>query len=117
MKTCFKCKEEKPDADFYKSGRTKDGLHCYCKVCCRETTASRKREYKKRIVEYCGGKCVICGYDKCYAALEFHHPNPEAKEPDFRQIMKNSAFEKQKELVKGCMMLCANCHREIHQDK
>jgi len=115
MKICFKCKKEKPDNEFYKSGHTKDGLHSWCNICCREQTAKQKRNYKKKIVDYCGGKCTICGYDKCYAALEFHHTNPSEKESDFQQVMKNSAFEKQKELVKGCIMICANCHREIHQ--
>lgn len=39
----------------------------------------RKRR-KANLVKVCGGKCNICGYNKSYSALEFHHLNPEEKE-------------------------------------
>jgi hypothetical protein len=31
----------------------------------------------KLFVEYKGGKCQKCGYDKCERALTFHHRNPD----------------------------------------
>lgn len=41
----------------------------------------RKREkLKKDAIEYKGGKCQICGYDKCDSALEFHHLDPSQKD-------------------------------------
>jgi len=39
------------------------------------------RKFKEKCVEYKGGKCDICGYDKYVGALEFHHENQ--KEKDF----------------------------------
>ena len=40
-------------------------------------------EYKGGKCEICGynkcGKCEICGYDKCIDALEFHHLDPQKK--------------------------------------
>ena len=41
---------------------------------------SSRRRLKKKLVEYKGGKCEICGYDKCIAALDFHHLNPNEKD-------------------------------------
>lgn len=68
---------------------------------------------KQRLVNSLGGKCCICGYNKCLSALQFHHKNPEEK--DFT-ISQNAhiAFEKALQEVKKCILVCANCHREIH---
>ena len=49
----------------------------YTCVKCRSNRVSKKRaDIKSILVEYKGGKCEICGYNKCYAALEFHHKDP-----------------------------------------
>ena len=34
-KTCFKCKTSYEDALFFKSTNTPDGLHSWCKMCCK----------------------------------------------------------------------------------
>jgi len=34
MKTCFKCKESKPIALYFKHNQTPDGYHSWCKNCC-----------------------------------------------------------------------------------
>ena len=36
MKTCFKCKTDKPQSLFFKHHQTTDGLHSWCKDCCTE---------------------------------------------------------------------------------
>jgi 5-methylcytosine-specific restriction endonuclease McrA len=71
----------------------------------------RKRT-KIKLVEYKGGKCEKCTYDKCIDALEFHHKNPEQK--DFIISGKSWSFEKLKKEVDKCMLVCSNCHKEIH---
>lgn len=78
----------------------------------QQVLSSDKRK-KQRLVNSLGGKCCICGYNKCLSALEFHHTNPTEK--DFT-ISANAhmAFEKTLEEVKKCILVCANCHREIH---
>ena len=67
-------------------------------------------EEKKKAVEYKGGKCFICGYDKCLTALEFHHINPKEKE----RYNSHWTFERNKDELDQCVLLCANCHREEH---
>ena len=69
---------------------------------------------KKQLVKEKGGKCSICQYDKCISALEFHHINPKEKEFE----LKISSTIKSKEVylkeLEKCILVCANCHREIH---
>ncbi len=75
--------------------------------------SDNRRAKKLRAVQYKGGKCRICPYDRCMGALQFHHLDPEQK--DFH-IAKAGAWAWSrivKELDK-CILVCANCHAEIH---
>lgn len=73
----------------------------------------RKNQEKTKIMKMeFGGKCQKCGYNKCFAALEFHHMNGE-KKYEISRIWHNSLEVIRKELQK-CKLLCANCHREEH---
>lgn len=67
---------------------------------------------KEQAIAFLGGKCQICGYDKCPAALDFHHV--DGREKDF-EISGRMAWSKalEEELAK-CTLLCSNCHREVH---
>lgn len=74
----------------------------------------KRRAIKKALVMYKGGKCQICGYNKCIRALEFHHLDPSQK--DFgisKSITKDMKILKQE--VDKCILLCSNCHAEEHQ--
>lgn len=73
----------------------------------------RKRK-KKELVEYKGGKCEKCGYDKSTRALQFHHLDPIEK--DFTISRKSYSIERLKKEVDKCILVCANCHLEIHEE-
>lgn len=60
-----------------------------------------------------GGCCNNCGYDKCVQALDFHHLMPLKKEASWTVMRFWSATRIESELDK-CVLLCANCHREVH---
>jgi hypothetical protein len=77
-----------------------------------KTLETRKRRItaKKRIVKAMGGKCVICGYNKCVASLCLHHRNSMSKEMEATDI---SIVNMLKELPKT-VLVCSNCHAEIH---
>lgn len=72
-----------------------------------------RQRLKKKLVDYKGGKCEICGYDKCINALDFHHLNPNEKDFGISNYTVLS-FDKLKKEVDKCILVCANCHREIH---
>lgn len=65
---------------------------------------------KRKSIEYKGGKCIVCGYNKCEAALEFHHPNPTIK----IKLKDSTSFENSKKELDKCVLLCCICHRELH---
>ena len=71
---------------------------------------------KNNLIKVFDSKCCICGFDKFQQALEFHHVNPEEKE--FQICGSNAvtkALEKQLIEMRKCILVCANCHRGIHQ--
>lgn len=68
---------------------------------------------KIQAIEYMGGKCSTCGYDKYYGALEFHHTDPKEKDHDWSKLRLKSWDKILTELQK-CILLCSNCHKELH---
>ena len=84
-----------------------------CKQCRIDSVIDKRRRNKIDLVKYKGGKCVKCGYDKCIDALEFHHIDNEDK--DFGISSGDTkSLETLKKEVDKCILVCANCHREIH---
>jgi phage-related minor tail protein len=45
-----------------------------------KAVAKRRRKIKAMSIEYKGGKCLLCGYNKFQGALELHHINSNKKE-------------------------------------
>lgn len=75
----------------------------------------RGRERKLELIRLKGAKCEYCGYNKNYAALEFHHPNPDEK--DFQLDIRTLSNRKWGAVMieaKKCLLLCSNCHAEEH---
>ena len=83
------------------------------KVTNSESVILWRKRTKKKLIEYKGGKCELCGYNKCDSALQFHHKAPTEK--DFSISGKSLSFDRLKEEVDKCMLVCSNCHAEIHE--
>ena len=73
----------------------------------------RTQKNKEKAVSLLGGKCSKCNYDKCVAALDFHHIDPTTKDDSLKNLMRGS-WKKIKTELEKCILLCANCHREHH---
>ncbi len=95
------------------------------KFCCRKCSSkwytiqaeSKKRaKIKQEMVEYKGGECVICGYNKCNRALEFHHINPNEKEFAICTYAHKKSWEEVIKELDKCVLVCANCHMELHEN-
>ena len=78
-----------------------------------ENVKNFRARLKERATYVLGNKCQICGYDKCIQALDFHHVNPEEKEFDFKDNT-NRSWQTTRNEIQKCILLCANCHREVH---
>ena len=79
----------------------------------KATTDFRKRR-KANLIKVSGNCCNICGYNKIPDALEFHHINPELKEYGISSSGTCHDLEKDLAEINKCILVCANCHREIH---
>ena len=112
FKKCPKCEGVKNlQNEFYTS---KNGdVHGWCKPCNNKITYEKQLARKVECVKYKGGKCIVCNYDKYIGALDFHHINPEEKEFNIAQLRSYSLEFLTKELNK-CVLLCKNCHAEVH---
>jgi 5-methylcytosine-specific restriction endonuclease McrA len=76
--------------------------------------SKRRKHLKVLAVQLGGGKCQICGYDKYTGALEFHHLKENSKlfQLSVRDLTKSWKLIKKE--IKKCILVCSNCHREIH---
>lgn len=75
-----------------------------------------KKRKKTQAVQMLGGKCQICGYCKCNDALDFHHIGDD-KEFNIGQAIPRWKWQRIVDELKKCVLLCSNCHRELHSKK
>lgn len=131
-KTCGKCRK-----NFAPSKENEEKICILCKtnfisnnikrLYCYECSPSglspsealrfKKRKLKSILIQYKGGKCCKCGYNKYQGALQFHHLDPKQKEFTISHINLNDtnfSIDKLKEELDKCILLCANCHFEEH---
>jgi hypothetical protein len=90
----------------------KNGHH-RCKKCRVDAVVNSRRKKKQKLVDLFGGSCQECGYNKCQQALQFHHLDPMKKSFGISDEGTRKWSEMVKE-AKKCILLCANCHFEIH---
>ena len=70
------------------------------------------RERAKRLtaIKLCGSKCTVCGESRHWV-LDFHH-----KKEKFDTIsnLKKYRWSIIKKEIKNCILLCGNCHTDLH---
>jgi hypothetical protein len=100
--------------DHYKEKNRKDSWRC--RKCIVDSVQVRRTKIKQMGIDYKGGKCQIetCGYNKYNGALEFHHLDPNEKDFSISRSGHCTAWDKVKLELDKCILVCANCHREIH---
>lgn len=110
-KKCIKCGQE-----FFPKKQAKTRRYCY--KCIPEENYNGSSVLRKKIkiwaLEYKDGKCQKCGYNKCPDALEFHHLNPDKKDFSLSDRNLSLDWENIKKELDKCILICANCHRELH---
>jgi hypothetical protein len=92
----------------------------FCSIGCKNDfhqgyPGQRARGIKRKLelVQQLGGKCMRCGYNKNLAALTFHHTGEKNHKLDARNLSNRSIESVMKEFS-TCVLLCQNCHMEIH---
>lgn len=97
------------------------GIHKHKQFCCNKCknkycVTKRRKQIKAMAVEYKGGKCEKCGYNKCIMALHFHHRNPAEKSFAISNEPHTRSWARTKAEVDKCDLLCANCHSEVEYE-
>jgi DNA-binding CsgD family transcriptional regulator len=100
------------ETDFYVEPRN---AYYKCKRCRQENVSQQRREVKDRLVRAAGGRCLICGYDRCLGALQFHHTDRNTKLFGVAMKGRTISFEKLLAEARKCLLMCANCHAEVER--
>ncbi len=85
-----------------------------CKKCRSNNVSKRRRKVKEKLVNVFGGKCILCNYSKYIGALDFHHLNPNEKDFTIAHVRQYKFDDIIKSELDKCLLVCSNCHREIH---
>lgn len=92
----------------------------FCSLSCKNKQhqsypAQKERGLKRKlnIISQKGAKCSKCGYKKNLSALSFHHLKDKDFKLDMRSLSNRTLNKVMAELQK-CVLLCHNCHAEIH---
>lgn len=73
-----------------------------------------RRLIKKKAVEYKGDKCECCGKSYPLSVYDFHHKDPNLKDFSLGDKTSTVKWDKVKIEIDKCILVCANCHRQIH---
>ena len=84
-----------------------------CKECRSEAVARRRRRVKGILAGERGGACLLCGYDRCLAALQFHHRDRTLKGFGIAARGLTRSIAEVRDEVDKCVLLCSNCHAEV----
>jgi transposase len=84
-----------------------------CAKCMTDAVSRRRRKVKQILVREAGGRCRLCGYDRCVAALEFHHLDPSDKRFALSRRGVARSIARARAEAHKCVLLCANCHVEV----
>lgn len=75
----------------------------------------RRRIRKQSIIDLIDSKCQICEYNRLpLQNLVFHHLDPLKKGQDLSINQFKYSFMKMKTEFMKCVVLCHNCHGEVH---
>ena len=79
-----------------------------------DAVRKRRKIVRFKALTYKGGRCQRCGYDRCMEALEFHHLTSTKKDFGISSKGYTRSWDKIRAELEKCLLLCANCHREVH---
>jgi hypothetical protein len=86
-----------------------------CTRCSQDYVTQWRRKVKRVLVGEAGGRCALCGYDRCVAALEFHHVDPAHKAFGLSDEGVARSLDRARAEAAKCVLLCANCHVEVER--
>jgi hypothetical protein len=80
----------------------------------KRAVSQRRRKLKQMLVEYKGGRCILCGFRGYFGVFDLHHTDGAKKEFGISANGITRSWERLKAEADKCVLICANCHREVH---
>lgn len=130
-KLCPHCKEIKPVNEFNHSKRTKDGYDYRCKQCqnlsnkswCKRNWFDKIKQQNQRCKDLTDKIRIYKQTHGCYycnentpCCLDLHHLDPSVKEINPSCMASNGwGWNRMLKELDKCIVVCANCHRKIHE--
>ena len=131
-KLCGCCNVMKLVNEFHSNPTKKDGCQSMCKECRKvyhrkhyekniDKYKDKAKKYKKTNIDWFINikknlVCEKCGEDR-YWVLDFHHLNSDDKDRDISKMIRSSSIEKIMDEMNKCIILCSNCHRDLHYNE
>lgn len=133
MKRCSICKSMKEFSEFNKHSGKSDGFQSACRACNKERSRAyykrNKKKHRKDISTRRKSRqvenrqfvlqvkdlnpCNICG-ETAHCCLDFHHlGNKDASVS--AAVHRGWSRERMQVEILKCSVLCANCHRKVHE--
>lgn len=81
----------------------------------KQAVTRRRQHLRQLALTYKGNTCLLCGYSFCLSALEFHHLHSKGKDFGISAKGYTRSWMVVKQELDKCVLLCANCHREVHE--
>lgn len=123
-KTCGRCHQTKPVAEFNLSSRNKDGRQYMCRTCqkvhyrknaarhgqnVRRSARLRLQRYRAVLHEALSEGCIDCGF-RDVRALEFDHVRGEKVANVSKLVRHGYSLEVVLAEIAKCEVRCKNCH-------
>lgn len=98
----------------YVNGWKRDWLNRHPELRDRRKRIMRQQraEFIESLEQAMGGECQRCGYNACFAALDFHHVNSQEKKAQVSSLANGRKWKDAECEADKCVLLCGNCHRE-----
>jgi len=113
----MKCKYHNCQNTVNQIKTNKTRLFCDKKCQNKYFVDKRRLELKFKAIQYKGGKCEKCNYIGSIACYDFHHKDPTQKSFSISHKPHTRSWDRIKLEIDKCLLLCANCHREVEFEK
>lgn len=110
------CSKHGPSPGYIAKGKDETNVRYRCNKCNVDAVKRRRKRIKQLSVEYKGGKCERCGYNKCHQSMDFHHLDPQQKDFAIARNGHTRSWARVKIELDKCILVCKNCHGEIHNE-
>ncbi len=114
MKTCSKCKIEKPLSEFYKDKYKRDGLSCACKMCKDDHSKIVYAQNKEKIAEYNKNYQKVNKQRLNKVSKDYYHSNKEKHKDGILKRVYGITLDEYNQMIEDQNGICVGCGRPFY---